>query len=424
MGAGDRDPVSDVVIVGAGVVGLATAYELAKRGVRATVVERRGVAAGQSGRNWGFVRQQGRSPAELPLMVAANRRWQSLSDELGASIGWRQGGNLALAESVVAARRYHHWLAVGRDHGVGSVLVDEDAVQRIVPGLRQPFRAALYAAADGSADPVATTEAYARTAERLGVRLVVGRRVRALASSSRQVTGVVTDEGVIPAGQVVCAAGAWTRRVLRTVGVGMPQSPVRATVCMTKPLPPITESTVWAPRFAFRQRPDGRVVLSDGSEGDVDLTADMVRQARLFLPAFRHNWRQFRLHLGRAVVEDPLANGREERAYEPTPSAARVARSIRRFTAVLPWLRDVAVEKSWAGLIDSTPDALPVLGRVAGQEGLIVASGFSGHGFGLGPIVGEIVADLVQDLEPRFDLHPFRLSRFREEPVHAPEAIL
>lgn len=417
-------PSPDVVVVGGGIMGAATSYEMSRRGIRVTLLDRREVASEQSGRNWGFVRQQGRSPAELPLMMAANARWQQLPDELDAAIGWIQGGNLALADSADAGRRYLDWLDVARQHGLPSHRADSAEVQRLVPGLRLPFSEAIYLPTDGGADPVPATRAYVRAAQGAGTRVVTQCAARSLLVSSGRVTGVATDKGTISCGLVVCGAGASTRSLLRTAGLRLPQSPVRETVCLTAPLPPVAKTTVWARGLAFRQRADNRVVLSDGAEGDIDLTPDVVRQARFFAPALRHNWRHFRPHVGRTALRDPLRRPAGDRTYEPTVNRNSVARSVTSFMRALPDIGPVTVERQWAGIIDSTPDALPVIDRPDDPAGLVVATGFSGHGFGLGPAVGQIVADLVQERRSEFDLEPFRYARFWDSPLRPPESIL
>lgn len=419
-----QDSSPDVVVVGGGIMGAAAGYEMARQGLRVTLLDRREVASEQSGRNWGFVRQQGRSPAELPLMMAANARWQQLPDELDASIGWIQGGNLALADTEDAKRRYLDWLAVARQHGLPSHRADSAEVQRLVPGLRLPYCEAIYLPTDGGADPVPATRAYVRAAQRAGARVVTQSAVHSLLVSSGRVTGVVTDQGTVRCDRVVCSAGASTRSLLRTAGLRLPQSPVRETVCLTNPLPPVAKTTVWANGLAFRQRADSRVVLSDGAEGDVDLTPDMLRQARFFAPALRNNWRHFRPHIGRTAVRDPLRRPAGDRTYEPAVNRSRVARSVANFMQALPEVGPVTVERQWAGIIDSTPDALPVIDRLDDPAGLVVATGFSGHGFGLGPAVGQIVADLVQGRRSEFDLTPFRYGRFWDSPLGPPESIL
>ena len=419
------DGAADVVIIGGGIIGAATAYELLRHGVTATLIERDAIGGGQSGRNWGFVRQQGRSPAELPLMRAANRRWGELEDELDASVDWVRGGNLALATDDGGAARYRAWADVGRAHGVDTSMVGADEVDRIVPGLRLPHTAAMYAGSDGHADPVSATAAYARAAERGGVRVLRGRSVRAIDHRGGRVRGVVTDHGTLPAGVVVCAAGSGSRRLLRTAGVALAQNLVRGTVALTEPAPPLTRATVWAPGLAFRQRPDGRLVVSTGGGGEVDLTLEALLQAPRFLAAFRHNHRRLRLRVNAAAIRDLRRRlGAHPAEPEPRPTIGRVRDGLLRLRDAVPALGRIRLEHAWAGLIDSTPDALPVIDRLADPAGLVVATGFSGHGFGVAPAIAEAVADLAAGATARHPLRPFRHARFAEGDYRAPDAIL
>ncbi|QVQ51195.1 FAD-binding oxidoreductase [Spiractinospora alimapuensis] len=423
----DTRGTTDVIIIGGGIVGAGAAYELSRRGVDVTLIERDRVGAHQSGQNWGFVRQQGRDEAELPLMRAANQRWTRLAEELDAPIGWTRGGNLALADTAALARQYLSWVPVGRRHGVDSRLVDVEEVRRIVPCLELDFSAAIYAASDGHADPEATTRAYAEAARRYGTRVLTGHTVRAIRRSGDRVTGVVTESAELSAGTVVCAAGSASRTLLQPVGVDLPQSVVRSTVALSSPVPPVTEATVWATGLAFRQRRDGRLVFSTGGGGEVDVTVETLRQAHLYLPALRKNIRRVQPRVGRVMVTDlrDRLRGVAHRPAHPRPTVSRVHASMRRLRAALPThARALRVERAWAGLIDSTPDALPVIDRIHVPEGLVIAAGFSGHGFGLAPTVADIVADLVTRSTPAFTTAPFQLDRFAKGRFTVPDAIL
>src|SRR5688572_24694358 len=155
----DRD--ADVVVVGAGIVGCAGAYFLARRGVRVVVVERGPVPGEQSRKNWGFVRQQGRDPVEVPLMMEANRIWRDLERELGADIEWVQGGNLALAADEHRMALLEQWLPIARQFGLDTRLLRPRELATVVPGLGGTWAGGMYTPSDGHADPVKATEALA-----------------------------------------------------------------------------------------------------------------------------------------------------------------------------------------------------------------------------------------------------------------------
>ena len=148
---------ADVVIVGAGIVGCAAAYFLARRGARVVVVERGRTHGEQSRKNWGFVRQQGRDPHEVPLMMESNRIWRGLEAELGADVEWTQGGNLALAADPARLALFEEWLPVARDAGLDTRLVRPRDLPGIVPGLAGQWAGGLHTPSDGHADPAKAT---------------------------------------------------------------------------------------------------------------------------------------------------------------------------------------------------------------------------------------------------------------------------
>jgi glycine/D-amino acid oxidase-like deaminating enzyme len=205
-------------------------------------------------------------------------------------------------------------------------------------------------------------------------------------------------------------------------------------VARTTPAPPVTRAGVWGPAVAFRQRPDGRLNLAAGGVTDYDVTLDAFRHLRLFLPNYWKNRQLFRFHVGRPLWRDlarlvpgsgrrrdPFTHDRDE---EPPPNPDKVRRSLGEFQRLFPQLGGLAIERSWAGYIDVTPDAVPVLGEVPGRSGLVVATGFSGHGFAMGPIAGRLVAEIVLDGKPSLDLRGFRFSRFAEGATGQPHAVL
>jgi glycine/D-amino acid oxidase-like deaminating enzyme len=430
----EPDAVVDVVVVGGGIVGCAAAYYLARRGLRPLLLERAEVAGQQSGRNWGFVRQQGRDPLEVPLMVEANRIWRGLAAELGADIDWVQGGNLALAATEERMGLFEEWLAVARQFGLDTRLLRARDLDAVVPGLQGAWRGGMFTESDGHAEPVKATEAFARAAVAHGARVEPRCAVQALLTRAGEIAGVATERGEVRTTRVICAAGGWSAALLRTVGLSLPQRLVRATVARTTPAPPITRAGVWGPAVAFRQRPDGRLNLAAGGATDYDVTLDSLRHIMLFLPNYWKNRALFRFHLGRPLWRDlgglwPASERRRhpfthDRDVEPPPNPEKVRRSLAEFQRLFPGVADLAIERSWAGYIDVTPDAVPVLGAVASPAGLIVATGFSGHGFAMGPIAGRLVAELIVDGKTSLDISGFRFSRFAEGAIGKPRNVL
>jgi glycine/D-amino acid oxidase-like deaminating enzyme len=416
-----------VVVIGGGIIGLATAYELARGGESVVLLERDRIGRAQSGRNLGFVRQQGRAPAELPLMMAANRRWQRLSGELGRDVEWRQGGNLRLTSDPQKAGRYEKWVTLARQHGLDTRRVSNEEVGKLLPGVQGSWLLGILTASDGHADPEAACAAYEAAARRLGVRLVEGCEVTGIAATGGRVTGAVTALGEVAAPAVVLAAGAGSSALARQVGLALPQRTVRQTVVLTAPLRPLADVAAWTGELFLRQDARGRLRLASESRNQVGLAPGNIRDTASFLRAYRANrtelrlprsWREVARALGSPVAR---AGGYHQ---VPAPVAADIRYCIGRARRYFPQAGDIYLERAWAGEIDATPDALPVIDAPATPAGLVLATGLSGHGFGLSPVIGEIVARLVAGREPGFDLTPFRLRRFRDGPPLEPAHLL
>ena len=426
---------ADVVVIGGGIVGCAAAYYLAKRNAKVILVEKGRIAGEQSSRAWGFVRIQGRDPDEVPLMVESNRIWQNLEAELEADIEWVQGGNLAIARDAERAQRFRDWLPVAREFGIETRLLTGKQVEELIPGIRGPFSAGMYTPIDGHAEPHKATEAFANAARELGADIRTYTTAEGFELVNGRIGGVHTDRGLIFAPVVINAAGAHAAKLARMVGLALPQRSVRATVAETTPVEPVTPIGTWAPGVAFRQKQDGAFYLAGGASSIHDITLESFRQAPMFLPNYLKNRSIFRLRVGRALVDDiarslPWSEAREHPFahtvdVEPEPDRETAVKSIKGFVQLFPELRGkVKIRRMWAGMIDATPDAVPVIGEAEEVPGFIFATGFSGHGFAFGPIAGKLLAELILDGRPSIDLHAFRFSRFKEGDLAAPRNVL
>jgi glycine/D-amino acid oxidase-like deaminating enzyme len=413
-----------VAVIGGGIAGCAAAYCLARRGLAVVLLEKGEIAGEQSGRNWGFVRQQGRDPREIPLMMACSRIWQELPATLEADIEWRQGGILYLAGNDAEMADYEGWLDHARAHDLDSRLLSGREAAELLPGMSCDWAGGLHTPSDGQADPVKTTSAFAEAAARLGAEIRTGCIVEAIETGGGAVTGLRSEAGEVKVKTVLVAAGAWTSPLLRGLGLDLPQMRVRGTVLRTQSAPARTPLAVWASGIGFRQRRDGSFNVAPGTLVDHDIGLDSLRHARTFWPEFRKHWRQFDLHLGRPLIEDlaALAGGwralarrlSRHRVLAPEPNPGKMRRGIAAFRRLFPEFADLEVDYGWAGVVEATPDAVPVLGELPGVAGLLVATGFSGHGFGMGPIAGRLMAELIAEGKPSLDLSAFRFTRFTD----------
>jgi sarcosine oxidase subunit beta len=381
---------ADVAIVGGGVTGVAAAYELARAGARVRLFERHRLAAMGSGWTLGGVRQSGRHPAELPLARAAVARWAGLGQELGAETHYRRRGNLRLARTPDEAERIRALVASQRALGLDlEYLPDNASVRAVAPAIGAAVLAASFCPTDGHADPIRTVQAYAQAARRSGAVITEGIAVRAIRAERGRVVGLETPDGFVPADAVVVAAGVHAPELLATMGLDLPITAQVVSVVRTAPAPPVFDQVFGVANAdcAGRQEAGGAFRFTTGVgpwRGDV---------AR---------W--------------------SEAALKPPPEA--VADLRRRVGALVPAMAQAPVEAVWGGLIDLTPDALPVIDALPQVRGLVVAAGFSGHGFGIAPLTGALVADLALGRVPALDLSAFRLARFAARTAPAAELTL
>ena len=419
---------ADVVIVGGGIVGCSTAYYLAKRGVRAVLVENDEIAFHQSGRNWGFTRQQGRDPAEVPLMVEGNRIWRTLEQDLATDVEWVQGGNLALAGDTDRLALMESWLKVAQEHGLDTRIVRSDEIAEMIPQMNRRWLGGMFTPSDGHAEPSKATNAFARAARELGASIHTQTAIEQLNVSGGGAASVITDKGdEIRTSKVVIAAGAWSTKLARQIGLNIPQRWVRATVGRTMPAPAITPAGVWGPDVAFRQRKDGSINFAAGGQTDFDFTLDAFRNTRLFLPNYMKNRKLFKFVWGKPLLRSlagmpPWAGARRhpfahDRNLEILPNPAKVQKGLAELVKLFPFLKGIQLETSWAGYIDAVPDMIPIIEAVKRPQGFYIATGFSGHGFGMGPVAGKIMSELIVDGTSSLPIEPFRLSRFKEQKV-------
>ena len=227
----------DVVVIGGGVIGISTAWFLRKRGVSVLVCEKGRVAAEQSSRNWGWIRQQGRDAAELPIAIESVNAWESIAAELGEDIGFTRRGVLYAANSDAALEYFERWLDVAKLHQLDTRLLSRSEVDALIDDKPGQWRGGLYTASDGRAEPFRAVPALAGALHARGATLRENCAVRALDLAGGRVAGVVTEHGRVRADAVVCAAGAWSSLFLANFGVRLPQLTLRSTVARTAPAP-------------------------------------------------------------------------------------------------------------------------------------------------------------------------------------------
>ncbi|MEV0625133.1 NAD(P)/FAD-dependent oxidoreductase [Nonomuraea wenchangensis] len=362
-----------VVVIGGGVMGVAIAYELAAAGVRDVVLLDKGpLGSGSTCKAAGGVRAQFSDRVNIELAVRSLETFEHFAERFGQEIDLHRPGYLFLLDAPEAVAEFERNVAVQNDLGVPSRMISVREAAALSPLISTDgLLAAAFSPSDGHCTPESVVLGYAGAARRLGARLLPGCAATGIELADGSVTAVLTEGGRIETETVICAAGAWSREVGAWAGVDLPVTPLRRQILVTEPVPdlPPTAFTIdFGTTFYFHREGPGLLLgMSDPDE----------------TPGFK---------LDRSD------------AWLPRLGEAMARRA--------PALMETGVATGWAGLYEVTPDHNALIGAAPGVERFLYATGFSGHGFLMGPAVGEVVRDLYLGREPFTDVSGFDARRF------------
>ncbi|WP_062763366.1 FAD-binding oxidoreductase [Falsirhodobacter sp. alg1] len=423
-GNADLPEKVDVVVIGGGIIGASTALELAEQGVKVALCEKGGIGHEQSGRNWGWVRITRRDPREVPLMAEALRIWPTLAERTGRDLGYKRAGIAFACATDKEFEEHQRWLLHLRDYDLGSRMLSPAEFAAMSPSSTMTLKGALFTLGDARAEPQKAAPAIAEAARDRGAHILTECAVRGIETKAGQVCGVVTERGEIACDQVVLAGGAWCSLFARNSGLRLPQLKVINSVIRTTPLQGGPEHSIWAQGFSIRKRQDGGYTVANGFRNVVNIVPDSFRYMRDFLPALGSQWSALMLRFGGQFYDearipnkwslDEASPFEYNRVLDPKPALHLQDRSLENLRKAFPVFDKAKIAQRWAGAIDVTPDAVPVISAVDTIPGFYIATGFSGHGFGIGPAAGRLAADLVTGSTPLVDPAPFRFSRFSD----------
>jgi glycine/D-amino acid oxidase-like deaminating enzyme len=415
---------AEIVIVGGGVVGVSAALFLAEGGVHVVLCEKGRIAGEQSSRNWGWIRKMGRDPRELPLMIESARLWARVAAELGENIGYGVRGTTYLAETEDELAPHSAWLEKTRQFQLDTVLLSTDETDALLGRADRRFKGALHTPSDATAEPALAVPAMARRAVKLGATILENCAVRVVERAGGRVSAVVTESGEIACDAVILAGGVWSRTFLENLGLDLPQLAVKSSVLRTSPAPEIRPGGIGATGASVRHRLDGGYTIARSGAAEFQLIPAAFRHFTAFLPILRQRWRIMKIKAG-AEFFGPLGSSRWQadetspfervRVLDPEPDMALLGRVMLTARALHPQLAEAKPVQTWGSMIDVMPDEIPVIDTPPGWAGLLIATGLSGHGFGIGPGVGMLAVQSILGEMPFVDLTPFALSRFQRK---------
>jgi len=350
---------ASVVVIGGGVIGLSAAYHLAASGVGDVVlVEKAGFGSGSTCKAAGGVRAQFSDAVNIELGLRSLRTFETFGEEFGQEIDLHQVGYLFLLDDPGDVARFERDVALQNELGVPSRMIDVAEAERLSPLVdTEGLLAAAYSPTDGHCTPESVVLGYAGAARRAGATLCRGTTVEGIEHDGATISAVRTDRGTIRTDTVVCAAGPWSADVGAMAGVTLPVVPERREIVVTEPVPGLDPRTPFTIDFAttFYFHAEGQGLLMGMS--DPDLLPDAVARRT-------------------------------------------------------PALSDIGVASGWSGLYENTPDHNALIGEADGVDRFLYATGFSGHGFLMGPAVGEVVRDLFLGRPPVVDVSGLDVRRF------------
>ncbi len=364
---------ADAVIIGGGVMGCAIAYNLAKEGLKPVVIEKSDIGGEASGSNGGGVRQSARHLKEMPLAIESIQLYGQLHEELGMDVEYVREGNLRLCTNDEELETMQKAVENQKAVGLELKMLDRKEVLEINPFVGEKVVGASFCPTDGHVNPFLVTYGYHNKAKSLGAQFFAHETVMDIGLQKGKIDRVVTDKQIIETNLVVDAAGVAGREIANMVGLDFPMRPVFSEALITEPYP-----------FMFKQ---------------------MVGHAK-------------GLFYGRQTAHGSFFwggfVGTEQFIHrEGKPQFHFIGPAICRMVAdFFPILKGINVIRMWSGLIAMMSDGLPVLGLTEEVPGLVFATGFSGHGFGLAPIIGRLISQLIMDCRTSLPISDFCYSRF------------
>ncbi|MBS0536746.1 MAG: FAD-binding oxidoreductase [Proteobacteria bacterium] len=424
----------DVAMIGGGAAGVATAYELHRLGKRVAVFEKGRVAAEQSSRNWGWCRTLGRDLRELSMAKLGVDRWSAIGTEIGADVGFRRTGVTFVTKSPAELQGWEKWVAVAQQSGVKAEMVSRHDANSHYAQRGEPWIGGMRSVNDGYAEPSRAIPLLAAYASAQGVLILQQCAVNDLYFEAGRLAGVETERGLVRCDAVVIAGGAWSSLFCRKQKIALPVLNIYSSATKSHDVGPLGfDGPLKTPRFALRPRDDGGYTLAKSGRGTVHIVPDSLRYGARFLGLYRSRRGQVRMQLGATFFRrcwdefGYLYLGRSPftrcRTLDPNPDMALMRMAYDDAAHIFPTFDQDQLDYAWGGVIDNTPDGVPVVSAHGGIAGVYFCTGFSGHGFGSSLGAGRLLARHIVENREIEELKHVSYKRFLTGEQLAPNLI-
>ena len=376
---------TDVVVIGAGIIGSSIAYHLARYKLRVTVLERGDIASGSSGACDGLVFLQSKKPGiHLQLAMESRRRFDLLARQLPVPIEYKKTGGMVVIEIEDELSAMQQFVKEQQEIGLDVSLINRDQARKLEPHLSEHILGATHSPLDGQVNPISLTLGFALGAKSLGARLFTGAAVHGIDTTAGKVSAVETDAGRFEADIVVNAAGVHAPKIGALVGLDIPIKPRRGQIIVTESCAPMLRHCMISAKYiAAKFNPE---ITKESGEG---VSIEQTESGNFL-----------------------LGSTREFVGFDKRTTTDGLHRIAAKTAGIIPALKQVNVIRAFAGLRPYTPDGLPILGPVNDVSGFFMAAGHEGDGIALSPITGELIAQMIATGKTDIPLDDFRLNRF------------
>jgi glycine/D-amino acid oxidase-like deaminating enzyme len=384
---------SEVVVIGGGVIGAATAYYLCKEGAEVMIVEADDLASGASGACDGFISLQSKQlGSHLEMALQSARLFPSIADDLEVDIEYRPCGGLMLARTAEQLKELKARAKKLKAAGLEVETLTPSELKKHLTETGKNVKGATYCAGDAQVNPLKLTLGLAQKAQELGAEILRGCKVENIIVTNNRVREVNTTAGSIHSRRVVCAAGSGSNQIGKMIIVDIPIMPQRGQILVTEAVERALDVIVSGAEYLGTKANIAELMPQDEEAAKLGLgfTAEQTVSGNIL-----------------------LGSTREFAGFDNNTTPEAIEAIARNAIDYLPWIKDLDVIRSFAGLRPYSPDGLPILGMVKGVKGFYMATGHAGDGTCLAPITGKLMSELILDGETSLDIEPFSLYRFK-----------